>query len=108
MQKLFTIILFVCSIQFVSAQSDVEIAPKTKTDTQIQTEAKLRTEVKAKENEGWIVEKVETTIYAPAADNELQKSINQDETTVLSKEEFDKRFHDERQEKPQTPENKSH
>lgn len=107
MQKIFTLILFIGSIQCVSAQSDAETAPKKQTESQIKTEEKLRSEVKAKENDGWIVEKVETTIYAPEAENELQKSINQEETTVLSKEEFEKRFHDERQEKPKTPENKS-
>ncbi len=93
MQKyFFTLILLACG-QCVFSQTE---ATQSETLSPNQQEAKrvLTEGVKAKQNEGWIVEKVETTIYAPEATNELQESINREETTILSKEAFEKRFHE--------------
>ncbi|MBX7242195.1 MAG: hypothetical protein K1X92_10635 [Bacteroidia bacterium] len=88
----FTLILLACGQSAFSqteATAEEALSPNQQAARQTLTEG-----VKTKQNEGWIVEKVETTLYAPEATNELQESINKEETTILPKEEFEKRFHE--------------
>lgn len=87
-------LLFWANLSFAQSPAKVDVTPTPTNDTPTQaaTRQKLKSEVVQKETGGWEVQTTEATIYVPPAENELQESINKEGTTILSKEEFDKRF----------------
>lgn len=88
------------NISFSQTANKVEVNSTSASDTPTQAAAreKLKSDVAQKEqqNNGWEVMNSEATIYVPPANNDLQRSINKEGATILSKEEFDKRFKSEK------------
>ncbi len=88
------------NISFCQTTKKVEVNSTSTNDTPTQavTREKLKSDVAQKEqqNDGWEVMSTEATIYVPPADNDLQKSINKEGATIISREEFNKKFKNEK------------
>ena len=82
------------NMAFSQTVTKVEVNNTSANDTPTQAVAReqLKIVVAQKQTEGWEVMNTEATIYVPPATNDLQRSINREGATVISQEEFDKKF----------------
>ncbi len=100
MQKYFisAACLFLWANMAFSQTTQVEVTATSTNDTPTQaaTREQLKSEVAQKQTDGWEVMNTDATIYVPPATNDLQRSINREGATVISQEEFDKKFKSEK------------